>query len=83
MGLICLLLFLYSLIVLARVLMSWIPITPGSGVEQVHTALVTMTEPVLGPVRRTIPPVRLGVTALDLSPIIVFIGISILQGVIC
>lgn len=83
MGLICILLSLYWFVILGRVLMSWIPITPGTGVEQVHNVLVNLTEPVLGPLRRAIPPVRIGVAALDLSPIIVFIGIAILRGNLC
>jgi YggT family protein len=40
--------------------------------------LFRITEPVLGPIRAIIPPVRLGGMALDLSPLIVFIGIEIL-----
>ena len=38
-----------------------------------------ITEPVLGPLRRAVPPVRLGAMAMDLSPIIVVFGISILS----
>jgi hypothetical protein len=30
-----------------------------------------------------IPPVRMGTMALDLSPIVVFLGISILRGILC
>ena len=41
------------------------------------------TEWIMGPLRRVIPPVRLGAAALDLSPIIILLGISILRGVIC
>jgi YggT family protein len=82
-SIVCLLLGLYWFVLLARVLMSWIPITPGTGVEQVHSVLVSLTEPVLGPLRRAIPPMRIGVAALDLSPIILFIGIAILRAQIC
>jgi YggT family protein len=37
----------------------------------------------MGPLRRVIPPVRLGAAALDLSPLIILLGISILRGFIC
>ena len=38
-----------------------------------------MTEPVLKPVRGLIPPVRMGMMALDLSPILVFIVITVIR----
>lgn len=63
--------------------MSWVRIEPGSSVASVYSALFNLTEPVLGPLRRTIPPVRLGMAALDLSPLIVLIGIQLLQGSLC
>jgi YggT family protein len=43
---------------------------------------VTLTEPVLGPLRRALPMLRIGTMGLDLSPIIVFFGIQILLGVL-
>ena len=38
--------------------------------------LFRLTEPVLGPVRRLLPPVRAGGIGIDLSFIIVFLGIQ-------
>jgi YggT family protein len=43
--------------------------------------LYDLTEPVLRPFRRLIPPLKVGVAALDLSPIIVFALIWVLQEV--
>ncbi len=83
MGIICTLLTLYLVAVFARIVLSWFPVSPDSPVATVNGALGTVTEPVLGPLRRTIPPVRLGAMALDLSPIIVIIGIQILIGLLC
>jgi YggT family protein len=37
----------------------------------------------MGPLRRLIPPVRLGAAAMDLSPLVLLIGISVLRGIIC
>lgn len=54
-------------------LLSWFPIRPGSGLAAVQSFLFKMTEPVLGPVRRLIPPVRAGGMGLDVSFLIVFI----------
>jgi len=44
--------------------------------------LYSVTEPVLGPVRRILPPVRMGAVGLDLSPFIVLVGLQILAGLI-
>jgi YggT family protein len=37
---------------------------------------------VLGPLRRAIPPLGIGGMALDLSPLILIIGVNILLGVL-
>jgi YggT family protein len=68
--------FLYVL--LARALLSWFPLRPGTALATVRGGLVTVTEPVLAPVRRVIP--RAGM--FDLSFIVVFFGITILRGVV-
>lgn len=78
MDLICTLLFFYQWIIVARILMSWIRIEPGSGAAGIYSVVFNLTEPVLGPLRRAIPPMRMGMAALDLSPIIVFIGIMLI-----
>jgi YggT family protein len=80
---VCLLLNIYLIVVLIRIVMSWIPIRYGSPLEGVASLLYALTEPVLGPLRRALPPVRLGAMALDLSPIIVIFGIRILTAIIC
>lgn len=58
--------------------MSWVRIEPGSPVASIYSVVFNLTEPVLGPLRRAVPPVRLGMAALDLSPIIVFVGIMLI-----
>lgn len=83
MGLVCWLLQLYVYALFARIILSWFPVVPGGFLAAVNSALYTITEPVLGPLRRTIPPVRLGAVGLDLSPIIAFLGLQILIGFVC
>ena len=78
MGLICTLLWIFSWLVFARILMSWIRVEPGTGMASVYSVIYNVTEPVLGPLRQLIPPVRMGMAALDLSPIIVFVLIQII-----
>jgi YggT family protein len=78
LGLICTLLFFYQWVILARILMSWIRIEPGTPAASIYSVVFNLTEPVLGPLRRAIPPVRMGMAALDLSPIIVFVAIMLI-----
>lgn len=58
--------------------MSWVRIEPGTPVASIYSTVFNLTEPVLGPLRRAVPPVRLGMAALDLSPLIVFVGIMLI-----
>ena len=60
-----------------RALLSWFPASPGSTLASVNHVLYRLTEPVLGPVRRLLPPVQAGGMGIDLSFIIVFIGIQL------
>ena len=76
----CTLKNLYILLLLVRIVLSWFPITPGSTMASIFSFLYTVTEPVLGPVRRMIPPIGMGI---DLSPIIVLFGLQILAQVLC
>ena len=78
MGLICTALTLYVYVLLARVIFSYFPVTPGSALESINDILRLLTEPLLGPLRRAIPPVRIGGMGLDLSPMILVFGIGLL-----
>jgi YggT family protein len=65
---------IYILLILGRILLSWFPISRGTPMESVYSALYTVTEPVLGPVRRALPPLG----GFDLSPIVVIFGLQLL-----
>ena len=82
MGLVCSLLNLYLILLFARIILSWFPVSPGGAMAQIFSFLYTVTEPVLGPVRRAIPPVGMGGMGFDLSPIIVIFGVQILERVV-
>lgn len=79
MGLLCSLLSVYFIILVARIILSWFPVTPGTAVASIASILYDLTEPVLGPFRRIIPPVGM----IDISPIVVFFALSILRGIVC
>ena len=79
---ICTLLQLYLLVLVVRVLMSWFPISRDGPMATVAGVLYTVTDPVLLPLRRLLPAVRMGHMALDLSPIGACFGLSILMGLL-
>ncbi|HEX2382276.1 MAG TPA: YggT family protein [Acidimicrobiales bacterium] len=83
MDLVCLALQLYVFVVFGRVILSWFPVSEGSALQGIDTFLRMLTEPVLGPLRRAIPALRMGGMAIDLSPMILIFGVIILQQVIC
>jgi YggT family protein len=83
MGIICFLLWAYFLVLLARVVFSWIPVPPRGAVTKIASVVYEITEPVLRPLRNLLPPLRMGAMGLDLSPIILFIVVQILIGVFC
>ena len=51
-------------------------------VRKVYEALASAINPVLAPIRRVLPPVRIGGMSLDLSPIVLFFGILILRSIL-
>src|SRR5687767_5731118 len=61
--------------ILVRVIASWLPIGPFS--PWVRWSF-TLTEPILRPLRRVIPPFR----QIDLTPLIAFFGLGILEGLV-
>ena len=82
MEVICYVLLAYFLVLLLRVVLSWFPLQPDGMAAQAFGLTITLTEPVLGPLRRILPPLRLGTVALDLSPIVLFFGLRILMGLL-
>ncbi|HUI48079.1 MAG TPA: YggT family protein [Acidimicrobiia bacterium] len=72
--LICAVLNVYLLVLLARAILSFFPIRPGTGLASFQQVLAQLTEPVIAPVRRVIPPAGM----FDLSFLVVFIAIEVL-----
>ncbi|HEY7468087.1 MAG TPA: YggT family protein [Acidimicrobiia bacterium] len=77
-----LILQIYFYAVLAWVILSWIPTSSTHPLGRVNVFLDRIIYPVILPLRRIIPPLRLGGGMLDLSPIVLLIGIRLLIGVV-
>ena len=83
MAIVCTALLLYLFLFVGRILLSWFPIDPNGSMAAVAGFLYLVTDPILMPLRRVIPPLRIGNVALDLSSIVAIIGIQIVIGIIC
>jgi YggT family protein len=78
MNILCWALQLYVFVIIGRIILSWFPTSPGSALAGVSDFLRRITDPVLEPLRRVIPPLGGGGIAIDLSPIIVLLVIQLL-----
>jgi YggT family protein len=82
-SLVCFALQVYWIVIVARIVMEWIPVSYDHPLARVRSLLRAATEPVLGPLRAMLPPVRLGGVGLDLSPIILLVSLSLITGALC
>jgi YggT family protein len=64
----------YVLILVVRALLSWFPYSADSPINPVRRVVFTLTEPVLAPFRRVIPPVGM----FDLSFLVAFIVVEVI-----
>ena len=74
---------IYKYVIIAVIVMSWlfqfnVINYSNPTVRQIYGALKSLTEPVLGPIRRIMPDLG----GLDISPIIAFLGLEFLQRLI-
>ncbi|MCL4448675.1 MAG: YggT family protein [Actinobacteria bacterium] len=68
-----LLLQVYVIVLFGRAILSWFPVHPDSPLFPLTKVLFDLTEPVLRPVRKILPPVQLGGVGLDLSFLVVLL----------
>ena len=66
---------IYGYILLVRIVLSWMNVRPDN---ELVVMLHQVTEPVLDPVRRAIPPMGM----FDMSPLIVFIALHLIRAVL-
>ncbi|HUG86885.1 MAG TPA: YggT family protein [Euzebya sp.] len=81
-SIICAVLTAFFIILIVRVIFSWIP-RPPDPLMPVVGAVRTATDWAVEPLRQVIPPVQMGAVALDLSVLVLFFGVSILRNLIC
>jgi YggT family protein len=87
LGIVSLALLLLQLVLVARVVLDWSvalagPPAYGSIRSRLTTGVRAVTEPILAPVRRVLPPLRIGTVAIDLAFIVVFVAIIVIRRLI-
>ncbi|MEU4163206.1 YggT family protein [Actinoplanes sp. NPDC026670] len=80
-------LLLVQLVLLVRVALDWSvmlagPAMPGSARAKALDVIYRITEPILAPVRKILPPLRVGGVSIDLAFIVVFITIGIIRAIL-
>lgn len=87
MRFVCLLLDVVVLTMLAWIVLSYVAaygrLPWGHPIRKFYDFLNKLIMPVLAPIRRVLPPLRIGAMALDLSPLVIFLGVSILRSILC
>jgi len=87
LALVSLVLLLLQVLLIARAVLDWSvvlagPSTAGSVRYRLTRGVTAVTEPILAPVRRVIPPLRIGGASFDLAFIVVFFAIVLLRSFI-
>jgi YggT family protein len=76
--LLCAALNIYLLVLVVRAVLSFFPTRPGTGLASFQHFLAQLTEPVIAPVRRVIPPAGM----FDLSFLVVFIALEVIRSAV-
>ncbi len=77
--LLCAFITVFIVILIVRAVLSWFPLEQGGFLAQVNRVVVDVTDWVVTPLRRVIPPVGM----LDISVLVLVFGLFILRSAIC
>jgi YggT family protein len=87
LGLLCNLITLYIFVVIGRIILTiaiqFGRLSSDHVVRRIEEYAALVVDPVLRPIRSIVPGVPMGGMQLDLSPLILIVGLSIIQGLIC
>jgi uncharacterized protein YggT (Ycf19 family) len=79
----CFGILLFTFAFYLRIALSWFPARTGGPMMQVREAAFTVTEPVLLPLRRAIPPLPGAVAGFGIAEIALLLILSVLTRIIC
>ena len=79
MNLLSQLIGLYVMVLIVRIILTWFQVPYDHPVATVRRLAASLTDPVLIPLRRMLPPLQIGGVALDLAAVVLIIGLRLLQ----
>ncbi len=79
MTVVCAFILVYLIVLILRAVLSWFPVRSGSAMASINSVLFQLTEPLLAPLRRVIPPAGM----FDLSYLALFFIVIIIQSILC
>ena len=77
--LLCAIITVYIVVMMARAVLSWFPPGSSGGLATITRILMDLTEPLLAPLRRVIPPAGM----FDLSFLVAVFALFILRTAVC
>ena len=81
--LVCALLRVYVYLIIARVILSWVRVPRDHPVGRLVKTLSRVVDPPLRSIGRALPAIPVGTARLDLSPLVLLIGINLVTRIIC
>lgn len=79
MDFLCAIATVYMVVLALRAVLSWFPIQRGGALASIASIVFELTEPVLAPLRRIIPPAGM----FDLSFLVAFFLLVIVCNILC
>lgn len=74
--------FVYYIFILARIIMSWLPVPNNEILRSIWEIIHKITEPYLAIFRKILPPLMMGGGGFDFSPIVAIIVLEVLKRII-
>jgi len=72
----------YYWLIIARMLLSWIPLPENDIVKFVYRFIYDATEPYLGLFRRLLPSLRRGGMGVDFSPLLAIVVLFVIENLV-
>ena len=80
--LICIALLLFQLAFLLRIVLTFFPLSPGGGTATVRDLAVLVTDPVVMPIRRAVPPMG-GAIGIPIADLLILLGLQVVIALVC
>jgi uncharacterized protein YggT (Ycf19 family) len=81
--LICILILAFQFVFFVRLAMSFFPISSGTPASSVRDLTVAITDPLVLPLRRSLPPLPGMMAGFGVAEIVVLIGLIVLEAILC